>query len=284
MVKSLISENKIKEIFIGEPLSITGRRQFSSDEKKNYKEYGHITNKIIHAIYGDNISFSNITSSNSVIIWYSDESKCLHEIIRQIKTVKQRKTNVYIIDSTNNSGSSHYENYFSIKNDSSIPIVLGFFYYYLTRKPLPEHFSSKCFKTNEAYRWLIEQYTLEKVSEWSGLDGRSLSILYKLLYEGTDLHHHLVFPDNHSEVNIQCIRSICLLSSFSPENEFIKTLPISYDGIDLMGAWHEQRYKGPNITDCYDSKSGYYGNKVNLYDWGFADRFDVDPFPLYKAN
>ncbi|SDZ60738.1 hypothetical protein SAMN05421736_12097 [Evansella caseinilytica] len=255
-------------------------------EINNYQ----LIEEIIKLTHQCPIVFTSITDAETIFIWLNDDDIDIKNVIDDI-AVKNCDAEIIIIDASKHNRSIS-NTHFNVKKGSEVALVLGFFCFYnqLSEEELIRQFHGHC--ALEPFRSLIEAYSLSNVEKWTELKQEKLLLIYQKLVNNKAIHHHLMMGQilNHANV-VQAIRAIALLPVFN--NFQTGFLPLSFDGqvndsvpydfdafrlFDRMGKSIRCMTEKKCAVELQENNQSF---RSLLYNVSFADRFDVDPFPLF---
>lgn len=251
--------------------------------------------QVMKEIYSEDICSMPISENVNICYWIDDEKKA-EDIFREEKERFHHGKNKVAIISCNKTFqlpfNEEIKRYY-VKNHSLIILVLGYFHYYLNRFPYPEiiveHNHNKLLNV---YRQLLDVYSLQYVATHTGLSKKEIIQIYKYFFMCKP-HHQLIMKDRLDELNIQSIRSLCLLPLFQQRfsnNNII--IPLSYDAGLTNFSVQIRSLKDEISKDRKDlmevkpicmkhAQPPSKKTSMKIYDVQFAEKFDVDPFPLH---
>ena len=196
-------------------------------------EKKELTLDILKTIYSDDFTLSPAIKRDSICYWINDEQKANDMLENHYDFFKQDKKITLFVSCDHSLHLMNKDNIevINMKKDSLDVLVLGYFYHFLQSNPFPQslcHGNETCLN---AYKELLNSYSISLVMEKTGLSQEKIKHIYNKMY-AQQPHHHLMMSNDCNEKNVQTIRSICLLPLFQEEQSG-KTMeiPITFDSL-----------------------------------------------------
>ncbi|PYZ92939.1 hypothetical protein CR194_14975 [Salipaludibacillus keqinensis] len=252
-----------------------------------------LIDEVMYMVYPSGAKRLEIEDAEEMIVWINDE-KYIPSVRRKIKTWYSNRKKIIVINSCKEKLHIRYCSEYHIKNGTEGWLSLGYMNFIINEQKYIPDYLTEGDRTFDAFRQFLQDYSLEKVSAETGLLKSVIEELYEKLSSVSQSYHWLAMSMTKSEVAIQKLRSIILMTTIKRKGKELLNIPVFYERegdnfhftpplkrkkrqstvFSIKGPLSIIGFKGNDLFERYTDN-----HKVSFYDWDFADYFDVDPLP-----